>query len=61
MRPVILIRYSLVAIGISMLLVFSANACPFEKFADSPHIKSRGRHGWWTRGAKHVDLASVAA
>lgn len=39
MRPVILIRYSLIAIGIQMLLVFGTNACPFEKFSDSPHIR----------------------
>jgi hypothetical protein len=39
MQLIALIRCVLVTIGSQMPLVFSATACPFEKFSDSPHIR----------------------
>jgi hypothetical protein len=33
------IRHVLIFIGVQTLLVSSANACAFEKFADSPHLQ----------------------
>jgi hypothetical protein len=54
-------RHVLIFIGVQTLLVSSANASAFEKFADSPHLQI-SQSAWVidTRG-KHVDSASVAA